>query len=292
MSKLGRGLDALLGAGPESVDRTTGITTVGVEYIFPNSYQPRKTFEQSKLEELAQSLRENGMIQPIIVTKKDNSRYELIAGERRLEAAKLAGFAEVPVIVRSVSRRQQLQLAIIENIQRENLNPVEEAEAYQRLHEEFSLTHAEISDIVGKDRATITNSLRLLKLAPQVRELLSTGQLSYGHARAILQVPEPAQEGFAEHLVKESLSVRKAEALAKSWAPQSQPEPVEEPRKPLGRQLLEQLQNTLRGWYRVRVKVQGKPDKGRITFFYQTESERVALMERLQPEGKSSDSEA
>ncbi|MCD4829484.1 MAG: ParB/RepB/Spo0J family partition protein [Candidatus Cloacimonetes bacterium] len=280
MSKLGRGLDALLNTGPESTDSTTGITTVGVEYIFPNSYQPRKHFDAAKLEELAQSLRENGMIQPIIVTRNDNSRYELIAGERRLEAAKLAGFAEVPVIVRSVSRRQQLQFAIIENIQREDLNPVEEAHAYQQLHEEFSLTHAEISDIVGKDRATVSNSLRLLKLQPAVLDMLLQGVITPGHARAVLQAPETEREAFARHIAARRLSVRKAELLVKSWGPA---QPADEaPRAPLGKQLLEQLQNTLHNWYNVRVNIQGKPTKGRITFYYQSEEERVALLERLQ----------
>ncbi|MFC1898614.1 ParB/RepB/Spo0J family partition protein, partial [Candidatus Cloacimonadota bacterium] len=215
MTRLGKGLEALINSGPESIDRTTGITTVKVDMIFPNRYQPRKYFDQKKLQELANSLKENGIIQPIIVTKKDDTNYELVAGERRLEAAKLAGFNDIPVIIRSISLKEQLQFSIIENVQREDLSPIEEANAYQRLNEEFNLTHAQISDIVGKDRATITNIIRLLKLPDSIQQMILNEQLSPGHARAILQVAEKDQENFANMIINNIYSVRKAEQEAK-----------------------------------------------------------------------------
>ena len=155
-----------------------GVTTLRISEIVPNRYQPRRTFDKDKLQELADSLRENGIIQPIIVTKRDDALYELIAGERRLEASKLAGFREIPVIVRSVTPKEQLQFAIIENVQREDLNAIEVAKAYQQLNEEFNLTHAQISEIVGKDRATISNFIRLLKLNEQIQNMILSNFLS------------------------------------------------------------------------------------------------------------------
>ena len=172
MTRLGKGLEALISSGPESIDKTTGITTIDVDHIKPNRFQPRKKFKPEKLQELANSLKENGIIQPIIVTKRDESQFELVAGQRRLEAAKLAGFDEIPVIIRSVSLKEQLQFAIIENVQREDLTAIEEAQAYQQLNTEFDLTHAQISDIVGKDRATITNLIRLLKLNDDIQNMI------------------------------------------------------------------------------------------------------------------------
>ena len=189
---------------------------VKIEFINPNRYQPRKLFNRAKLKELAVSLKENGIIQPIIVTKRESSNYELVAGERRLEAAKLAGFEEVPVIIRSISLKQQLQFAIIENVQREDLNALEEAAAYQRLNTEFQMTHSQISEIVGKDRATITNLIRLLKLNGNVQKMILKGELSPGHARTILQIPSSLQDEFAQVIKKNKYSVRKAESAAKS----------------------------------------------------------------------------
>jgi ParB family chromosome partitioning protein len=215
MSKLGRGLDALISTIPESTDSSTGITTLKIGEIKPNRYQPRKVFDQEKLQELSNSLQENGIIQPIIVTRRDEGGYELVAGERRLEASKLAGFDEIPVIVRSLSDKEQLQFAIIENVQREDLNALEEAKAYRQLNAEFSLTHSQISEIVGKERATISNYIRLLKLQPAVQQMILDNQISSGHARAILQVEEESQEKFAQEITRHKLSVRKAEERAK-----------------------------------------------------------------------------
>jgi len=215
MTKLGRGLEALINTGPDTQDQTMGVTTLRISEIVPNKYQPRRSFDQEKLQELANSLRENGLIQPIIVTKRDDSLYELIAGERRLEASKLAGFRDVPVIIRSVTPKEQLQFAIIENVQREDLNAIEIAKAFQQLNEEFHLTHAQISEIVGKDRVTVSNFIRLLKLNNNIQNMILNNSLSSGHARAILQVDEGLQEGFAEMIIRNKYSVRKAESEAK-----------------------------------------------------------------------------
>jgi len=276
MSKLGRGLDALIDSGPEAIDKTTGITTVKVAFIKPNRFQPRKVFKEDKLRELAKSLQENGLIQPIIVTKKDRSEYELIAGERRLEAARIAGFDEIPVIIRSVSPREQLQFAIIENIQREDLNAIEEAIAFHQLSEDFGLTHSQISEIIGKERTTISNSIRLLKLNENIKQMVLDGKLSSGHARAILQVDEKLQEEFANYIVENSLSVRKAESDAKrireTGSVQKINEEITENSK------IYHLEERLNNIFKVKVRISGKNNKGKITFFYSSKEEFDQLL--------------
>lgn len=281
MTRLGKGLEALISSGPESVDKTTGITTVKVDMIKPNRYQPRRIFDKEKLQELANSLKENGIIQPIIVTKKSETSYELIAGERRLEASKLAGFEEVPVIIRSVSAKEQLQYAIIENVQREDLSPIEEARAYQRLNEEFGLTHAQISEIVGKDRATITNLIRLLKLPVNIQKMILEEKLSSGHARAILQVPEEEREDFAKLIMSNIYSVRKAEQEAKRIK--------EKNGDKISKQRIDQKLNPefanyekkLREILGMRVKLSGKPNKGKISLYFSTKKDLQKLIEIL-----------
>ncbi len=280
MSRLGRGLDSLINDGPESTDRSTGITTVRVEHIHPNSYQPRKVFVREKLEDLAQSLKENGMIQPIIVTKRDQTHYELIAGERRLEASKIAGFDEVPVIIRSVTKKEQLQFAIIENIQREDLNPIEEAKAYHVLHDEFSLTHAQISEIIGKDRVTISNSLRLLKLNEEVQQMLLEGKISAGHARAVLQLDGERQSEFARMVAAKGWSVRQTEKEVKRFA-EDQPGKQPEEKKGFFPDLIRQVSKQLAERFNVKVSIKGNPKKGKVVFQYTNEEERIALLERL-----------
>ncbi len=270
----------MINDGPEATDRSTGITTVRVEHIFPNAYQPRKTFAQDKLEDLAQSLKENGMIQPIIVTKRDQTHYELIAGERRLQASKLAGFDEVPVIIRSVTKKEQLQFAIIENIQREDLNPIEEAQAYHVLHDEFSLTHAQISEIIGKDRVTISNSLRLLKLNEDVQKMLLDGTLSAGHARAVLQLEPERQTDFAQEASAKGWSVRQTEREAKLIVEGKKTKEPDE-KKGFFPDLIRQVQKQLKERFQVKVSIKGNPKKGKVVFHYSSEEERIALLERL-----------
>ncbi len=220
---LGRGLGALIPQKAESAfPPAAGLANIPLEQISPNPYQPRKTFNEASIEELARSVREHGIVQPLVVTRAGD-RYKLIAGERRFRAAQRAGLRTVPAIVKeAIKEGDALQIALIENIQREDLNPMEEAHAYHQLHDEFGLTQEEISRRVGKERSTIANFLRLMKLPEGVKRILASGQLSMGHARALLAVDSARkQEQLAERVVKRSLSVRQTEMLASEKAPKA-----------------------------------------------------------------------
>ncbi|MBN2460217.1 MAG: ParB/RepB/Spo0J family partition protein [Candidatus Cloacimonetes bacterium] len=279
-TKLGRGLEALIRTGPESMDRATGITTLKTENIIPNHFQPRQNFDPQKLQELADSLKENGIIQPIIVTRKDDLIYEIIAGERRLEAARLAGFEEVPVIIRNVTPREQLQYAIIENVQREDLNAIEEAKAYQQLHDEFNLTHSQISEIVGKDRVTITNIIRLLKLSNKIQRKLLEEKISPGHARAILQVDEKLQEQFCDLVEKNGFSVRKTEIEARKINARGDIQSKTKP-KPIPQAILD-YEHKLARIFGTRVKILDRNQKGKISIYYKTRKEFYSLVKELE----------
>ena len=214
MTKLGKGLEALIKASDEEIK---GVHLIDIKDIKFNPYQPRKIDNQQKLQELADSISENGIIQPIIVRMIANDSYELIVGQRRLTAARLAGFEKVPAIIRSAKEIEMLELSIIENIQRENLNPIDEALAYEKLVNEFKLTLDRIADIVGKSRVAITYMLRLLKLSSKVLQMIKSNVLSAGHARAILQVGPKLQLEFANFIVKNKLTVHSAEDAAKNF---------------------------------------------------------------------------
>ena len=218
---LGRGLGALIPQKSETPS-TSGLANVPLDQISPNPYQPRKTFNETSIEELARSVREHGIVQPLVVARAGD-RYKLIAGERRFRAAQRAGLRTVPVVIKdSIQEGDALQLALIENIQREDLNPIEEASAYHQLHDEFGLTQEEISRRVGKERSTVANCLRLLKLPEAVKKLLASGQLSMGHARALLAIDSAKkQEQLAERVVKSGLSVRQTEVLASGKSPKA-----------------------------------------------------------------------
>ena len=281
MNRLGKGLEALISSVPESTDKSTGITTIKTDRIKPNRYQPRKLFNTEKLQELANSLKENGIIQPIIVTTKDEGEYELIAGERRLEASKLAGFSEIPVIIRSVSPKEQLQFAIIENVQREDLTAIEEAKAYQQLNEEFKLTHAQISEIVGKDRATITNFIRLLKLSDNVQQMILNDQISSGHARAILQVDEELRDKFSQLILKNKLSVRKAEEEAKRIKETGSVSISKKKKEVINMPELKEYEKNLKQKFNSKVKISDNNYKGKISFYYSSKDEFNKLLEKL-----------
>jgi ParB family transcriptional regulator, chromosome partitioning protein len=212
---LGKGLSALIPDAPEPI--RSGTLDVDVDLLSPNERQPRLSMDDAKLEELARSIKSNGIIQPILV-RRDGARYRIIAGERRWRAAQRAGLQRVPVVVRDVPQGEQqlLELALIENLQRENLNPVDEALAYQRLADDFSLTQDQIAAAVGKDRSSIANFMRLLKLPEEVRGELAAGSLSTGHARALLPLADAAaQRQAAREVVSKGLSVRETEAFVK-----------------------------------------------------------------------------
>ena len=208
---LGRGLDALLGASDEAPRES--LLSLPVGRIRPGRYQPRTKMDQQALAELAASIRSQGLLQPLLVRPVDRDRYELIAGERRWRAAQMAGLEEVPALVREVPDDAALAMSLIENIQRENLNPMEEAAGLQRLVEEFRMTHEQAADSVGRSRSATTNLLRLLKLAKPVQEMLMEGALEMGHARALLALDGARQIEAANRVAAKRLSVREAEAL-------------------------------------------------------------------------------
>lgn len=215
MKGLGRGLDALLSGS----DRPQGDEqrSLPVERLRPGKYQPRTRMDETSLGELAASIKTQGVMQPILVRAVDNTpgaeRYEIVAGERRWRASQLAGLAEVPVLIRSIPDEQALEMALIENIQRENLNPLEEAQGLQRLIDEFGLTHQQAADAVGRSRSAATNLLRLLQLTVAVQDLLMAGDLDMGHARALLPVSSGQQLALAQRVVHKGLSVRETERL-------------------------------------------------------------------------------
>ena len=210
---LGRGLDALLG-GDDTASRNDAMASLPVASIRPGKYQPRTRMDQQALAELAASIRAQGLMQPLLVRPLGRDQYELIAGERRWRAAQLAGLAEVPVLVRDVPDNAALAMALIENIQREDLNPIEEATGLQRLIDEFRMTHEQAADAVGRSRSATTNLLRLLKLAKPVQAMLMQGSLEMGHARALLALEGARQIEAANRIVARGLSARESEALA------------------------------------------------------------------------------
>ena len=226
-SGLGKGLETLIPVGEmEEIDnlivkekkteKNSGDTVLKISQIEPNKSQPRKNFNEDSLQELADSIKQFGIIQPLVVQKK-NKYYEIIAGERRWRAARIAGLKEVPVIIKDYSEQEVVEIALIENIQREDLNPIEEAQAYERLLEEYNLKQDEVAERVSKSRTAVTNSMRLLKLSDKVQEMLIDEMITSGHARAILAIEdEELQYEIAERVMDEKLSVRETEKLVKA----------------------------------------------------------------------------
>lgn len=224
---LGRGLDALLGE-VSSKEPVTPSHSLPIEHLQRGKFQPRKDMNPEKLQELADSIKAQGIIQPVIVRKLGQDKYEIVAGERRWRAAQLAGLQEVPVVVKDIDDRATMAIALIENIQRQDLNPLEEAEALRRLLDEFSMTHQQIADAVGKSRVTVTNLLRLMELHAEVKKLLIGGQLEMGHARALLSLDGTKQVAAAQKIAKEGLTVRAAEKLVKDAQAEAKPHKARE----------------------------------------------------------------
>ena len=208
---LDRGLDALLG----SAKKTKGSLEIDLKKISPNRFQPREEFDQVKIDELAESIKKHGVLNPIIVREMGLEKYEIIAGERRFRAAQAAGLEAVPAIMRQPQEQEVLEMALIENLQREDLNPVEEAKGYDRLKREFGLTQEEVSEATGKARSTVANSLRLLSLTEAVLKLLQQGKIEKGHAKVLTGLPPSQAEGLGNRVAKEGLTIRQLEALLK-----------------------------------------------------------------------------
>lgn len=225
---LGRGISSLLPDEPLAANETSSPTMLKITDIEPNKEQPRKDFDKEKLSSLADSIKEYGLIQPLVVSEKSNGRYVIVAGERRWRAAKAAGLKEVPVTIKEYTKEEIAEIALIENLQREDLNPIEEALGYQSLLEDYNLTQEAVSKKLGKSRSAVANSLRLLSLDDEIKKLISVGKISSGHARAVLSLPTKEKRLLlAERIIAEDLSVRRAETLAKIL----QKEPVQKEKK-------------------------------------------------------------
>ena len=255
---------------------------VKVTAIEPNREQPRKDFNEEAMEELAESMKVYGVLQPLLVQKKGDY-YEIIAGERRWRAAKLAGLKEVPVVIREYTKQQTMEIALIENVQREDLNPIEEAKAYQRLIQEFELKQEEIAARVGKNRVTITNSMRLLKLDERVQDLLIQNQITGGHARALLSVEDgQLQYELAGKIIAENLSVRETEKLVKSLSKKKNPKEkkVEDESLTL---IFRDLEERMKSAMGTKVSINRKDkNKGRVEIEYYSESELERIVELIE----------
>ena len=296
---LGKGLGALLGGDftedPISEEKSqekkvveTKIVEVPKEIylklslIEPNKEQPRKEFDPEQLEELAESIRQYGVLQPIMVQKK-GELYEIIAGERRWRAAKIAGLKEIPVIIREFDKQKKMEISLIENVQRSDLNPIEEARAYKQLIDEFALKQEEIAERVSKNRATIANSLRLLKLDPRIQELLIQGIISNGHARALLAIEDMEQQyAAAELIVKNGLSVREVEKLVKSLLKPAKEKQPKKEEKDLSF-IFQDLEERMKSIMGTKVMIHRKDkSKGRIEIEYYSEAELERLVELIE----------
>ena len=279
---LGRGLSALIPDAPapapqQREERPATPHEIDIDLLTPNPKQPRATIEEAALEELAQSIRSNGILQPILVRRVDD-RYEIVAGERRWRAAQRAGLLKVPITVRAITDDKLLEVALVENIQRENLNPIEEAQAYLQLADTLGMSQERIAAAVGKDRATVANYIRLLKLPAEVRTALSSGTLSMGHARALAGLQDDAaQRRIAREVVSRGLSVRETEALARRSAapPPAAPPPVKvDPNTRAAEDALKLALGT-------RVSIIRKGKGGRIEIDFASEDELQRLFEAL-----------
>lgn len=282
---LGRGLDALLGSlEPESGDAAEGAASelrqIAVGKIFPGKYQPRQTIDPEKLEELAASIKAQGVIEPIVV-RAAGDRFELIAGERRWRATQLAGLGEIPALVREVDDRTVVAIALIENIQREELTPLEESQALKRLIDEFDLTHQQVADAVGRSRAAVSNLLRLMELPAEIKQLLEQKKLDMGHARALLTLPEALAVGLARQAAEHGWSVRELEDAARTA--QSGPRPAAaKPAASARDPNVESLERDLSERIGARVAItHSRSGRGKLTIRYHSLEELDGILARI-----------
>ncbi len=306
-SRLGKGLGALLGdvrqttapeapaeaptptAAPASASSTapatetstqpgTGLREIPIEFLQRGRYQPRLQMDKEALEELAESIRAQGIIQPLLVRRLAADSYEIIAGERRWRGAQLAGLGSVPAVVREISDETAMAVALIENIQRQDLNAIEEALGFQRLLEEFGLTHEEVADAVGRSRTAVTNALRLLNLEPAVRRLVESGELGMGHARALLGLPTERQPEGARKVVKGGLSVRATEHMVKRM---TKVRPTKEKPSDGDANDIRRLEEELSDRIQARVEIRHSGKKGRLVIHYHSLDELDGILERI-----------
>jgi ParB family transcriptional regulator, chromosome partitioning protein len=286
---LGKGLSALIPTGPSAADGPPSIPPVDqsyfpckVDWIFPAPDQPRRAFDQKALEELSASIVQNGLIQPLVVRRLDDRKFELIAGERRWRASKMAGVQEVPVVVRELDDSAAFTTALIENIQREDLNPIEEALAYQRLVDDYGYTQAALADQVGKSRSAVANALRLLQLPDGVQWSVASGQLTAGHGRSLASLPPDEASAMAEIMIRKSYSVRQAEDLIRANKPTVE-ETVDKTIQPRYREdahvraIVDRLQHSLA----TKVNLKDRRGKGRIEIHYESYEILEGVLEKL-----------
>jgi len=288
-ARMGRGLDALLSSASQASSRDEApapaesdgeLREIPVDLIQRGKYQPRRDIEPESLQELADSIKAQGLMQPIVIRPISDKRYEIIAGERRWRAAQLAGLGGIPALVRDVSDEAAIAMALIENIQREDLNPIEEAVALQRLQQEFELTQQEVAEAVGKSRSTVANLLRLMSLEPEVRTMLEHGDLDMGHARCLLSLTGAAQCQAARQVSARGLSVRQAEALVRRLLAEAEREPEE---KPALDPNIRRLQDDLSERLGTRVQIQhGKGGKGKLVLTYGSLEELDGILGHIQ----------
>ena len=288
----GLGINALINTEMEDMKASKpakkkaeeAVLELDLDMIEPNRKQPRKYFDETALEELAASLKAYGMIQPIVV-KKSGEYYEIIAGERRWRAAKIAGLTKVPVVIKKWEEGEAFEAALVENLQREDLNPMEEAESYQRLQEEFGLSQEKIAEKVGKSRSAVTNSLRLLQLDPRVRALVVENKVTAGHARTLLPVTDgDDQFELAEMIIEEGLSVRAVEAMVKAYlAKVEKPAEKEEELSKEDAREYRAIEDDLKSFFSTKVKVKplGKRNKGKIEIEYYSDEDLERLLALL-----------
>lgn len=269
---LGKGLDALFPTEENTVSKEDKVVSLRITEVEPNAKQPRKQFSEEPLEELASSIKEHGIIQPIVVTKNSNGFYTIIAGERRWRAGKMAGLKEIPAIVRTYDAQTASEIALIENLQRENLNPIEEADGYRNLMDLYGLTQEQISEKIGKSRSAVANALRLLTLKEPIRALVMEGKLSAGHARALLSLPTEAQRmELAEKTMEEGLSVRVLEKLCAVAKPKKKPVQYNTE--------LREMEQILSKKMGTRVRITGDYKKGKIEIPYTNEEDFERILE-------------
>lgn len=281
---LGKGLEALIPGGFHDLDQpasSQNIIQIPVDKITPNPKQPRGQISREELENLAASIKEHGVIQPVIVThSEEEDRYTLVAGERRWRASMMVGLETIPAIVRTATQQQMLELALIENIQREDLNPLERADAYQSLIDEFSFTHEDVARVVGKSRVSVTNTIRLMNLSENAQVALVEGLISEGHARTLLALPNhKAQDAALETILNHDLNVRQSESLVLKLSGRKPQTPVLK-EKPIE---LKNLEDRLRDFFKTKVNLQTSRKGGSITIFYYSDEELNAIIDRLDP---------
>lgn len=276
---LGKGLEALF--ADNAVDESDAAVQLKINEIEPNRNQPRKEFDDAALAELADSIAQHGVLQPLLVRPMVGNGYQLVAGERRWRAARMAGLTEVPVVIRTMSDQEMMELALIENLQREDLNAWEEAEGYRQLMDSYSMTQEEVAKIVGKSRPAVANSLRILSLPEEVAEFVKDGTLSSGHARALLSFPEKEMEKVAKEIIEQGLSVRDVEKKAKQQQIKQSHEPKTIKRR---NTFFDEVEVALTQHLGRKVKVNGSKNKGKLEIAFYSQEELRDIAARLAPD--------